>query len=66
MLEIMNYIYNNREQLNTCNISTNKYSGNKSYDNKQRLTKLICVCKSKWNHKKNCVNYFSVDANIED
>ena len=30
MLEIMNYMYNNIEILNKCNLSTNKYSGNKS------------------------------------
>ena len=45
MLEIMNYMYNNIEILNKCNLSINKYSGNKSYDNKQRLTELICMCK---------------------
>ena len=45
MLEIMNYMYNNIEILNKCNLSTNKYSGNKSDDNKKRLTKLICMCK---------------------
>ena len=45
MLEIMNDMYNNIEILNKFNISTNKYSGKKSYGNKRRLTKLICVCK---------------------
>ena len=43
MLENINYMYNNIETLNKCNISTNKYSGKKSYNNKQRLTELICV-----------------------
>ena len=38
MLEIMDYMYNNIEILNKWNLSTNKYSGNKSDDNKQRLT----------------------------
>ena len=66
MLDIMNYMYNNIEQLNKCNLSTNKYSGNKSYDNKRRPTKLIYACKQKWNYQNNCVNSFSVDANIED
>ena len=45
MLEIMNYMYINIEILNKCNLSTNKNSGNKSDDNKQRLTKLIYMCK---------------------
>ena len=45
MLEIMNYMYNNIEIFNKCNISTNKYSGKKSDDNKQKLTELICMCK---------------------
>ena len=45
LLEIMNYMDNNIEMLNKCNISTNKYRGNKSDDNKQRLIKLICMCK---------------------
>ena len=45
MLEIMNYMYNNIETFNKCNISTNKYSGNKSDDNKQRLTDMICMSK---------------------
>ena len=45
MLEIMNYMYNNINILNKCNLSTNKYSGNKSDDNKKRLTELICMCK---------------------
>ena len=45
MLEMMNYMYNNIEILNKCNLSTNKYSGKKSYDNKKRLTELIFVCK---------------------
>ena len=31
-------MYNNIEKLNKYNHSTNKYSGNRSYDNKQRLT----------------------------
>ena len=66
MLEMMNYIYNNIEILNKCNLSTNKYSGNKSDDIKQRLTELICMSKLKWNYQNNWVNYSSVDANIED
>ena len=66
MLEIMNYMYNNIENLNKCNHSTNKYSGNRSYDNNQRLTCLICVWKWKWSYQNNCVNSSSVDANIED
>ena len=37
MLEIMNYMYNNIEILNKCNLSTNKYSGNKLDDNKKDL-----------------------------
>ena len=45
MLEIMNYMYNNIEIFNKCNLSTNKFSGNKSDDNKQRLNELICMCK---------------------
>ena len=45
MLEMMNYMVNNIEILNKCNISTNKYSGNKSDDNRQRLTELIFMCK---------------------
>ena len=45
MLEIMNYMYNNIEILNKCNLSTNRNSGNKSDDNKQRLTELICMYK---------------------
>ena len=45
MLEIMNDMDNNIEILNKCNLSTNKYRGNKSDDNKQRLTKLIYMCK---------------------
>ena len=45
MLEIMNYMENNIEKLNKCNLSTNRYGGNKSDDNKQRLTELICMCK---------------------
>ena len=45
MLEIMNYMYNNIEILNKCNLSRNKYSGNKPDDNKKRLTELICMCK---------------------
>ena len=43
MLEIMNCMYNNIELLNKCNLSTNIKSGNKSDDNKQRLTELICM-----------------------
>ena len=66
MLEMMNCMYNNIEKLNKCNLSTNIYSGNKSYVNQPRLTELICVCKNKYNHKNNCVNSSSVDANIED
>ena len=65
MLEIINYMYNNVENFNKWNLSTNKYSCNKSYDNKQRLAELICVCKRKLNYK-NCVKSSSVDANIED
>ena len=38
MLEIMNYMYNNIENLNKYNHSENKKSGNRSYDNNQRLT----------------------------
>ena len=34
MLEMMNYMYNNIEILNKCNLSTNKYSGKKSYKKK--------------------------------
>ena len=45
MLEIMNYMDNNIEIFNKYNLSTNKYHGNKSDDNKQRLTELICMCK---------------------
>ena len=45
MLGIMNYIYNNIEILSKCNLSKNKYSGNKSKDNKQRLNELIYMCK---------------------
>ena len=45
MLEMMNYMYNNIEIFNKCNLSTNRNSGNKSDDNKQRLTELICMCK---------------------
>ena len=41
MLEIMNYMYNNIEILNKCNLYKNKHSGNKSDDNKQRLTEMI-------------------------
>ena len=41
----MNYMDNNIEIFNKCNLSTNKYRGNKSDDNKQRLTKLIFMCK---------------------
>ena len=41
MLEIMNYMYINIEILNKCNLSTNKYSGKKSDDNKKRITELI-------------------------
>ena len=37
MLENMNYMYNNIETLNKCNISTNRNNVNKSDDNKQRL-----------------------------
>ena len=66
MLEIMNYMYNNIEKLNKCNLSTNKYGGNKSYDNKPRLIELICVRKWKWGYQNKCINYSSVDANIED
>ena len=66
MLEIMNYVYNNIENLNKCNHSKNKYSGNRSYDNNQRLTWLICVWEWKWSYQNNCVNSSSVDANIDD
>ena len=45
MLEIMNYMDNNMEILNKYNLYTNKYIGNKSDDNKQRLTEMICMCK---------------------
>ena len=45
MLEMMNYMDDNIEILNEFNLSTNKYRGNKSDDNKQRLTELICMCK---------------------
>ena len=45
MLEIMNYMYNNIEILNKCNLSTNKYSGNKSDYNNKIITELICMCK---------------------
>ena len=54
MLEIMNYMYNNIEILNKFNLSTNKYSGNKSYYNRQRLTELICVCKKMEPSKQLC------------
>ena len=54
MLEMMNYFFNNIEKLNMCNLSTNKHSANKSYDNKQRLTELICVCKKKELSKQQC------------
>ena len=62
----MNYMYNNIETLNKCNISTNKYNVNKSDDNKKILTELICMCKLKWNYQNNWVNSSSVDANMED
>ena len=45
MLEIMNYMYNNIEILNKCNLSTNINSGDKSDDNKQIITELIFMCK---------------------
>ena len=45
MLEKKNYMYNNIEILNKWNLSTNKYSGNKSDDNEQRLIEMICMCK---------------------
>ena len=45
MLENMKFLYSNIEILNKFNLSTNKYSGNKSDDNKQRLIELICMCK---------------------
>ena len=38
MLEMMDYMYNNIEILNKWDLFTNKYSGNKSDYNKQRLT----------------------------
>ena len=43
MLKVMSYMYNNIENLNKCNHSTNKYSGNISCDNNQ-ITYLAGFC----------------------